>query len=138
MTVAHQKNTYFLLTWQKNKYTFESFNWTAIVVWAVIIFLLDNLRERGSVPLTSKVLHVLKILVAYWLKIADIGYSHFRLKGKYLSIYFSSVLLLAVSLYSCKDFIVCVYLVVEVFCHLDIYGLCVYLYMYVYTYNWML
>ena len=34
----------------------------AIVVLSVVIFLFDNLREKRSVPLTSQVLHVLKIL----------------------------------------------------------------------------
>ena len=45
-----------------------------------VIFLFDNLREKRSVPLTSQVLHVLKILVAtsvsavtYQLKITGLG-----------------------------------------------------------------
>ena len=42
----------------------------AIVVLAVVTFLLDNLREKRSVPqLYSQVLHVLKILVAHQLEI---------------------------------------------------------------------
>ena len=39
---------------------------TVVVVLAVVIFSFDNLREKRSVPLTSQVLHVSKILVAHW------------------------------------------------------------------------
>ena len=48
-----------------------------IVVLAVVIYLFDNLREKRSVPLTSQVSHVLKILVAHQLKIPDLNYEHF-------------------------------------------------------------
>ena len=44
-----------------------------IVVLAVLIFLFDNLREKRSICLTKWLgLHVLKILVAYKLKIAGL------------------------------------------------------------------
>ena len=36
---------------QKNRYNFDSF--MAIVVLAIVIFLFDNLREKGSVSLTK-------------------------------------------------------------------------------------
>ena len=39
---------------------------------AVVIFLFDNLREKRSVPLTSQVSHILKILVAHQLKITGL------------------------------------------------------------------
>ena len=42
----------------------------AIVVLTVVIFLFDILRERRSLPLTSQVLHVLKILVAHQCAVA--------------------------------------------------------------------
>ena len=44
----------------------------AVVVLAVVIFFFDNLREKRSVSLTKQVLHVLKILMMYWLTIAGI------------------------------------------------------------------
>ena len=47
--------------------------WTAIVVLAFVAFSFDNLREKGSVPLTnSQGLHVLKILVAHQLEITEL------------------------------------------------------------------
>ena len=45
---------------------------TAIAVLAVVIFLLDNISEKRPVSLTSKVLHVLKIFAAHWLKITAV------------------------------------------------------------------
>ena len=42
--------------------------WTAIAVLAVVNFLFDNLKEKRSVPLSSWILHILKILVAHLLK----------------------------------------------------------------------
>ena len=45
----------------------------------------DNLREHRSVYLTSQVLHVLKIIAAHGLKIAAVGWRHFKQKiGFYL------------------------------------------------------
>ena len=46
----------------------------AIVVLAVVIFLFDSLRVKRSVPETSQVLQVLKILAAHGLKIAGLRY----------------------------------------------------------------
>ena len=45
---------------------------TATVVLAVVIFLFDNLREKGSVPLTKQSVHVLKILAAHQLEVAGV------------------------------------------------------------------
>lgn len=41
----------------------------AILVLAVVIFLLDSLKEKRSVPLNSQALHILKTLAAHQLKI---------------------------------------------------------------------
>ena len=44
---------------------------TAIAVLAVI-FLFDSPREKRSMPLTSQILHVLKVLEAHLLKVPGI------------------------------------------------------------------
>ena len=64
-----KKDFIFFATLTKNGYNFDSFIPMAVVVLAVVFFLFDNIREKRSLPLTSQVLHVLKILVAYPFKI---------------------------------------------------------------------
>ena len=56
----------------------------AIVVLAVVIFLFDHLREKRSVALTSQVLHVLNILGAHQLKIANLLYGNEIYKWRHI------------------------------------------------------
>ena len=54
--------------WLKTGYS----RWMAVAVLAVVIFLFNNLIEKKSVPLTSQVLHVLKILATHQWKITGL------------------------------------------------------------------
>lgn len=72
----HKKITKIL--WHANKYIifFGNLTKNSYVGLAVVMFLLDKLRKKTSVPLTKKVLCVLKILAAHWMKIA--GLHHYK------------------------------------------------------------
>ena len=81
--MVHTK-IYFLLSWPKKGIILIHSHQTVIVVLAVVNFFFffgQSKGKRGQCPwLNSQALHVLKILVAHWLKIAVIDQCYLNKK----------------------------------------------------------
>lgn len=72
-SVAHQEICFLSTQQKKIGITLILWRWTAIAVFAVVIFVFDSLREEGSMPLTSQVRPVSRIPMVHGLKIAALG-----------------------------------------------------------------